>query len=58
MWIKEQVLPKEMKAFCKNVLHFLGKNGLCGFNWNCNWLPVDLMEEEVANAEQNQEENN
>ena len=24
-WIKEQKLPKEVKAYCKNVLNYLGQ---------------------------------
>ena len=53
MLIKEQVLPKEMKAYCKNVLHFLAEKGLCGFNGN-GWAPVELLEH--LNEEQQQEE--
>ena len=56
MWIKEQPLPKELKVYCKNVLHFLGENWFCGFDWPYYAGPYEAEEED--NEEQHQEEDN
>jgi len=54
MWIKEQPLPKELKVFCKNVLHFLGENWFCGFGGR--YYAGPHVAEEEDNEEQHQEE--
>ena len=61
MWIKEQPLPKELKVYCKNVLHFLGENWLCGFDrpyYAGPYYVGPYEAEEEDNEEQHQEEDN
>ena len=57
MWIKEQPLPKELKVYCKNVLHFLGDRGM-GDRSFCDRYYAGPYVAEEDHEEQHQEEDN